>query len=159
MKRIHFYVSVSAVALAIILLTVGYWFYQHNLSFTCSSSTASFVTNVGNKPLLNFSQTLSFERTGKAFLHLSGELHEGQKIYVVNRTIIYTYSRIGRNEYSMHVKSTTIGGNDSVPELFEHKHLGPVLKDTRRIISVMQLPSGDRVIANNSGPYLICAVH
>ncbi|WP_336277821.1 hypothetical protein [Cronobacter dublinensis] len=159
MKRMPLYFSVSAVTLLFIYLTLGYWIYRHNLSFTCSSSTASFVTNAGNKPFFNFTQTLSFDHTGKAFLQLSGELYEDQKAYVVYRTIIYSYSRIGRNEYNMQVESTILGGNDTVPKEFEQKHLTPLLKDTRRIIGVMQLPSGDWVIANTSGPYLICAVH
>ncbi|RXJ09088.1 hypothetical protein [Lelliottia nimipressuralis] len=159
MKKTHLYLSVAGSVLLIIFLLSGYWISRHNLSFSCSSSTASFGSNINNSLLLNFTQNMTFSYRGKAVIHLSGDLSEGNTRYVLNRTIVYTYIRTGTNDYSLRVVNASRAGSDTVPENLEHTYLGPILQGAHRIIGVRKMPTGDMLIANNAGPFLICAVH
>lgn len=140
-------------------LALGYWHSQHNLKFTCSSSTASFSTNEGNKPFLNFTQNVTFTLSGKAFVNISGEIYNEGNIYTINRTIIYDYVRLGSGDYQLHAISVTPTGSDDVPAVLTQKYLGQLNLGSYRVISIRELPSRDIVIANTSGPYIICAVH
>lgn len=158
MKKFHLFIF-SIGALLTIFLALGYWHFQHNLSFTCSSSTASFSTNEGNKPFLNFTQNVTFTLKGEAFVNISGEIHSEENIYTINRTIIYDYVRLGSGDYQLHSISVTPTGTDNVPAELTQKYLGQLHLDSYRVISVRQLPSGDMVISNTSGPYIVCAVH
>ncbi len=159
MKKSPLFLYCIGTFLLIIFLAVGYWYSRHNLNFTCSSSTASFYTNKGNVPFLNYTQSVSFTHSGKAYVHISGNIHDAEKMYALNRTIIYSYERIAPTEYRMQVLTAFYAGSDSVPEAMEKKYLMPILPGIERIFGIRQLPTGDMVISNNSGPFLICAVH
>lgn len=143
-----------------IFITLGYWVSRHNLSFTCSSSTASFYSNSGNLPFLNFTQTLTFSNLGKTIVRVSGDLHTPEgKTYVINRSIFYDYVRISGGNYRLKVTGAIAAGNDNVPASLAKTVLAPLLQGASRIVGIRQLPSGDMVVANNVGPFLICAVH
>ncbi|MGU3412593.1 hypothetical protein ACLBW2_06805 [Enterobacteriaceae bacterium C23F] len=159
MKKNHFYLSVTGALVVIILLISGYWIGQHNLNFTCSSSTVSFATNVNNKLLFNFTQTLSFSYSGKFVMHISGGFQDGDREYVLNRTIVSDYKRSSMSEYNMKVVNVTRAGSDNVPDNLEHQYLMPIVLGSQRIMAIRQLPSGSMVISNPAGPYVICAVH
>lgn len=150
---------ISVGALLAIFLVLGYWHFQHNLSFTCSSSTASFSTNEGNSPFLNFTQNVTFSLKGEALVNISGEIHNKDNIYTINRTIIYDYVRIGSADYKLHAISVTPTGTDDVPAELTRKYLGQIQPGSYRVVNIRQLPSGDMVISNTSGPYIVCAVH
>ncbi|MFP2428833.1 hypothetical protein [Enterobacter ludwigii] len=159
MKKKHICYSVAGGLLLCAFLLSGFWFYKHNLSFACSSSTASFASNINNAITLNFTQNMTFSYRGRAVIHLSGDINEDHTRYVMNRTIVYTYTRAGTNLYSMRVVHATRTGSDTVPKHLEKGYLGPLLIGAHRIIGIRSMPSGDILISNNAGPYLICAVH
>ncbi|POT55532.1 hypothetical protein C3432_20990 [Citrobacter amalonaticus] len=159
MKKQHLFYSVAGCVLLVIFLLSGYWLSLHNLSFTCSSSTASFASNINNTVALNFTQSMTFSYRGKAVVHLSGYFTTGDTRHVLNRTIVYAYTRTGTSDYSLRVVNATRAGSDTVPENLERTYLGPILQGAYRIIGIREMPSGDMLIANNAGPYLICAVH
>ncbi|HCR3980609.1 TPA: hypothetical protein OOF39_000009 [Kluyvera ascorbata] len=160
MKKKHLLAYSAGTGVLIIFLALGYWYSQHNLSFTCSSSTASFYSNEGEQPFVNFTQNISFNHFGKASVYLSGDLHtqDGQ-IYPMNRSVFYRYVRIGTSDYRLQVTGEVRSGNDRVPADLDNQYLMPVLEGVSRIFGIRQLPTGDMVISNNAGPYLICAVH
>ena len=159
MKKKHIYYSVVGGLLLCIFLFSGYWLYRHNLSFTCSSSTASFASNINNAITLNFTQTMTFSYQGQAVIHLSGDINEDSTRYILNRTVVYAYTRVGDSLYSLKVVRANRTGSDTVPEHLEKAYLGPLLSAAHRIIGIRTMPSGNILISNNAGPYLICAVH
>ncbi|WP_347290846.1 hypothetical protein [Kluyvera georgiana] len=159
MKKKRIYYSVAGGLFLCSFLLSGYWFYQHNLSFTCSSSTASFASNIKNTMAFNFTQNMTFSYRGHAVIHLSGEFSETDARYVMNRTIVYSYSRTGGNNYALQVVKATLGGSDTVPVRLESTYLGPVLTGAQRIVEIRRMPGGNIVFSNTAGPYLICAVH
>ncbi|KGB00850.1 hypothetical protein DR73_2147 [Enterobacteriaceae bacterium ATCC 29904] len=159
MKKKHIYYSVAGGLLLCSFLLSGYWLYRHNLSFTCSSSTASFASNIDNAITLNFTQTMTFSYRGQAVIHLSGDINENHTRYVLNRTVVYNYTRTGDSLYSVKVVHANRTGSDTVPAHLEKGYLGSLLSSAQRIIGIRTMPSGDILISNNAGPYLICAVH
>lgn len=157
MKRYALYLA--GVFLLLILSGFGWFQYKHNLGFVCSSSMAIFDDKEQNTNILNFSQRLTFYRTGKAFSNISGEvLHDG-KSYAVNRTISFEYKRLGETEYQTEVLSVVKASKDNVPEELDSIHLAPFVAGAKRIIHVNKMPNRDIVFSFNSGPYLICARH
>ena len=159
MKKNPLYYSMAGGVLLLIFLLFGYWISHHNLSFTCSSSTASFASNINNTMSLNFTQSMTFSYRGKAVVYLSGNITTSEAKYELNRTIVYSYTRTGTSDYSLQVVNATSAGSDTVPEYLEQTYLGSLLQKAQRIIGIRKMPSGDMLIANNAGPYLICAVH
>ena len=150
----------AVVVLLVIFITLGYWVSRHNLSFTCSSSTASFYRNSGNAPLMNFTQTLTFSYWGKVTVFVVGELYTPEGVtYRVNRSVIYDYVRLGGSDYHLQVTGSISAGNDNVPDSLAKTDLAPLLQGARRVVGIRQLPNGDMVVANNVGPFLLCAVH
>ncbi|HCR2009231.1 TPA: hypothetical protein ONC52_001020 [Enterobacter asburiae] len=158
-KRHRFLYSIAAVLL-VIFITIGYWVSRHNLSFTCSSSTVSFYGNNANAPFLNFTQTLTFNYLGKATVFVAGELHTPEGVtYRMNRSVFYDYVHLGGSNYHVQVTDSILAGNDDVPDSLAKTELAPLQQGASRIVGIRQLPSGDMVVANNVGPFLICAVH
>lgn len=149
----------GGVLLVVFLAAYGWYQYRHNLGFVCSSSMAVFDDKEHNTNILNFSQSLSFYKNGNAFSNLSGEVIHNGKPYVVNRTISFSYSRIGKLEYQTEVVSAVKTGKDNVPHELDRLYLASLLTGTKRIIHVNEMPNRDLVFAFSSGPYLICARH
>ncbi|MEB4675492.1 hypothetical protein MXL54_12025 [Enterobacteriaceae bacterium G50] len=159
-KKIVSYFT-GASLLMICILVSGGWYYHHNLSFTCTSSMASFYSNEGDKPFINFTQNINFNYFGKASVHLSGYLYsqDGRK-FKLDRSVFYRYTRIlGTHDYRLQVKEDMRSGNDTIPAVLERRHLMPVIKGESEIFGIRRLPNRDMIISNNAGPYLICAVH
>lgn len=159
MKKQQVYFSMAGGLLLIMFISSGYWISQHRLSFTCSSSTVSFASNINNNMALSFTQNMTFSYWGKVVIHLSGEFSEGNTRYVLNRTVVYTYTRTYKHGYSLRVINTSITGSDNVPESLENIYLGSLLLGAHRILRIQKMPTGDILISNNAGPYLICATH
>ena len=109
--------------------------------------------------MLNFTQNTTFSYSGKVVSHLSGDFIAGGVRYVLNRNIVYDYTRLDSNNYSLRVVNTTRTGSDTVPVNLEHTYLGSILHGAHRILGISEMPTGDMLISNNAGPYLICAVH
>ncbi|MEX3019436.1 hypothetical protein AB4K05_07530 [Kluyvera sp. STS39-E] len=158
MKKYHVFIFIL-MALLLVFLAGGYWHSQHNLSFTCSSSTVSLSTNTENKPFLNFTESVTFTLKGQVFVNISGEIHNEDASYTLNRSIIYDYIRLGSGDYQLHAIRVTPTGTDDIPAELAQKFLGQLSLDSYRVVSIRQLPSGDMVISNTTGPYIICAVH
>lgn len=159
MKMHRLILTALSAVVFIALIVSGYWFYHHNLNFACSSSTSSFSSNINSKVSFDFSQHLTFDHWGKAVIHISGGFKDQNGEYVLNRTAIYNYKRIGAYDYSMRVINVTRAGSDTVPSQLERLYLMPIVQGTHRILGIQQLPSGGMVISNNAGPYMMCAVH
>lgn len=159
MKKQNICYLLAGGILLLIFLSSGYWISRHNLSFTCSSSTASFATNANNTMMLNFTHNTTFSYSGKVVSHLSGDFIADGVRYVLNRNIVYAYTRLDSNNYSLRVVSTTRTGSDTVPVNLERTYLGSILDGAHRILGISEMPTGDILISNNAGPYLICAVH
>ncbi|ALL17256.1 hypothetical protein NI40_008865 [Enterobacter sp. E20] len=163
MNKRHRFIYTAAAVLLVIFITTGYWFSRHNLSFTCSSSTVSFYGNNGNNSnaaSLNFTQTLNFNYLGKATVFIAGELHTPEGVtYRMNRSVFYDYVHLGGSNYYLQVTDSILAGNDDVPVSLAKTELAPLQQGASRIVGIRQLPSGDMVVANNVGPFLICAVH
>jgi hypothetical protein len=113
-----------------------------------------------NNPFIYKSyHTVVLRKDGTGYDQMNGEATIDNKPYTLNRTILFSYERHGNDRFlTLKVTGARISGADDVPQEAYRRYMSFVNTDSKRMVELTLLPSGDLLVNTALGPFFICAV-